>query len=304
MRDYAYFGQMGWKTRLLNALRGIFRLPILEKWIRQRTAGKEPGSIWVKLMPPEYSYPKGTWRKVERNGLKYRLDISNSPDHCEYFGYIADAQERLIDLVRPDSVVIDIGANIGLLAMDLARKAHLGTVVAFEPDPDNFSRMQEHIAINGLKNIIPLPFAIGLEETTHKLYQVVESNSGMNRIITHGEDLSRFPYKEVRVLPLAKGLEGVPLAKVDVIKIDVEGFEQAVLKGCEDILLRDKPVLFVELDDDNLLENGGSARSLIAYVQDLGYTVLDAVRNAPVPMDQDLAHCHFDILCVPKAFVG
>lgn len=301
MRDYAYFGQMGWKTRLLNALRGIFRLPPLERWIRNRTIGKEAGSIWVKLMPPEHGYRKGSWREVERNGLKYRLDISNSPDHCEYFGYIADAHQILIDLVKADSIVIDIGANIGLLAMDLARKAHHGMVIAYEPDPDNYARLGQHVSLNGLTNIIARPFAIGPEETVHKLYQVVESNSGMNRIILQGEDLSRFPYKEVRVLPLSKGLEGLPVKKVDVIKIDVEGFEQNVLKGCEDIIRRDRPVLFVELDDDNLLENGGSARSLINYLASLDYDVLDAVKNAPVPPGQDLTHCHFDILCVSKA---
>ena len=90
------------------------------------------------------------------------------------------------------------------------------------------------------------------------------------------------------------------MKKVDVIKIDVEGFEEAVLRGSEDIIRRDRPVMFIELDDDNLLENGGSARSLIGFVESLGYLVQDAMTREAIPASKELAHCHFDVLCVAQ----
>jgi FkbM family methyltransferase len=301
MRDYAYFEKMGWKTRLLNALRGIFRISFLERWIRQRTVGRDTGSFWVKLMPPEYSYPKGSRRSIERDGLRYELDISNATDHGAYFGYADRGDDNLGKYIKPTDTIIDIGGNIGVRAMHFARLVPQGKVVTFEPDPDNFARLQRHLTINGLENVVARPYGIGPEEATHRLYQVVESNSGMNRIITQGEDLSRFPYKEVRVLPLSKGLEGSSVTKVDVIKIDVEGFEMEVLKGCAEILQRDRPVLFVELDDANLRENGTDARGLIAYVEGQGYTVLESGTMKPISVERHLAQCHFDILCVPRA---
>ena len=271
MRDYAYFEKMGWRTRVLNGVRGIFRQPVLERWIQKRTDGAAPGSLWVKLMPPEYSYAKGSRRSIERDGLKYELDISNATDHGAYFGYADKGDDNLSTHIRPDHTIIDIGGNIGIRAMGFAKLVPQGQVISFEPDPDNFARLQKHIAINGLLNVTARPFGIGPEERTHRLYQVVKSNSGMNRIITGVDVADRFPYKEVRVVPLSVALEGIPMKKVDVIKIDVEGFEEAVLRGSEDIIRRDHPVMFIELDDDNLLENGGSARSLIGFVKDASY---------------------------------
>lgn len=59
--------------------------------------------------------------------------------------------------------------------------------------------------------------------------------------------------------------------------------------------------LFVELDDANLCENCTDARGLIAYVEGQGYTVLESGTMKPISVDRDLAQCHFDILCVPRA---
>jgi FkbM family methyltransferase len=299
MRDYAYFGNAGWKTRLLNSLRSVFHLAPLERWLRKRTEGSPAGSIWVKLMPPEHGYPKGSWRSIERDGLKYRLDISNATDHGAYFGYRDEGDDHLAALIRPDHTIIDIGGNIGVRALHFAQRVPQGRVVTFEPDPENFARLQEHLRLNALPHVVGRNLGIGPVEQVMKLYQVVPSNSGMNRIITQGEGLERFPHKEVRIVPLDKALEGTGVQRVDILKVDVEGFELGVLQGCAAVIRRDKPVLFVELDDDNLRENGTDARSLIAFLEGLGYTVLDSGTMQPIAPTRDLAHCHFDILCRP-----
>lgn len=175
-----------------------------------------------------------------------------------------------------------------------------GRVVTFEPDPDNFARLREHLRLNALPNVVGRNLGIGPEEQVMKLYQVVPSNSGMNRMITQAEGRERFPYKEVRIAPLEKALEGTGVQRVDILKVDVEGFELGVLQGCAAVIRRDRPVLFVELDDANLRENGTDARGLIAYVEGLGYTVLDSGTMRPIPLERDLSGCHFDILCRPR----
>ncbi len=302
MRDYAYHARMSVRTKVLNAFRSVFRIGVAERWLRSRTEGSPRGSFWVRMMPPEYGYPKGSWRSIERDGLKYHLDISNATDHAEYFGYRDEGEEHLAELIRPDHTIVDIGGNIGVRALHFARKVPLGRVITIEPDPDTFARLQEHLRLNGhLRNITALNLGIGPKEAVMKLYQVVPSNSGMNRIITRGEGLERFPHKEVRIATLAAALDGTGAQHVDMIKIDVEGFEQGVLEGSEPIIRRDRPVLFVELDDDNLRENGTSARSLIRYIGELGYEVLDSTTLRSIGPERELAHCHFDVLCRPVA---
>jgi FkbM family methyltransferase len=174
-------------------------------------------------------------------------------------------------------------------------------VITFEPDPKNFARLSEHLALNPGLNIVARNLGIGADVATHRLYHVVDSNSGMNRIITGVDVADQFPYSEVKVAPLSVALEGVGMEGVDVLKIDVEGYEGAVLRGSEDVIRRFKPVLFIELDDDNLLENGDSAKALINHVEAMGYRVLDGQTELPISATRDLAHCQFDILCLPNS---
>lgn len=85
VRNYAYYAESGLKTRVLNSFRSVFRIGLLERALRQGTQGNSPSSIWGRLVPPEYTYPKGSWRAVEWNGLKLKLDLSNANDHGAFF---------------------------------------------------------------------------------------------------------------------------------------------------------------------------------------------------------------------------
>jgi len=232
--------------------------------------------------------------------LDHELDISNTTDHAAYFGYTDEGFDHLYELIEPNQTIVDIGGNIGIRAMAFSRLVPNGRVYTFEPDPDNYARLSRHVTINGLSNIEAIRCGIGNEVASHKLYRVVSSNSGMNRIITQGTGHEHLPYHEIQVMPLCQALSGKNVDRVDVIKIDVEGFEGSVLGGCADIIARDRPLIFVELDDDNLKENGRSARSLVTQIEDMGYNVMDASRRSPVLPMTDLSHCHIDILCTHK----
>lgn len=301
IRNYACYAQSGLKTKVLNSFRSVFRIGPLERALRQGTQGNSPSSIWGRLVPPEYTYPKDSWRSVEWNGLKLKLDLSNANDHGAYFALQGTVDAALIQQVEPGDTIIDIGGNIGIYTLTLAKRVQGGKVITFEPDPKNFARRSEHITMNPGLNVVARNMGIGDEETTHRLYQVVDSNSGMNRIVTAVDMKSQFPYTDVRVAPLSVGLRDIPVDRIDVIKIDVEGFEGAVLRGSEDVIRRYKPILFIELNDDNLLENGDSAMALMNHVEALGYRVLDSQTELPVPVDQDLGHCQIDILCLPNS---
>ncbi|MCB0792623.1 MAG: FkbM family methyltransferase [Flavobacteriales bacterium] len=301
MRDYAYYGDLTLRQRILNIVRGVFRIGPLERWLRERTEGSPVTSHWCRLMPPEYAYPKGSHRTIVRDGLTYELDLSNATDHGVYFGYADPGDANLMGAIGPDHVVVDIGGNIGVRAMAFARRVPRGRVITLEPDPENFAKAVRHFSLNGLENITALRVGVGPEEATHRLYRVVSSNSGMNRIITQGpgSELERFPFREVRVRRLDEILQEAGIGHVDVIKIDVEGFEMEVLKGCMDVLERDHPLLFVEVDDENLRDNGSSAGELLAWLRGSGYATHDAERDVPLEEGLEFAHCHFDVLCRP-----
>jgi hypothetical protein len=117
------------------------------------------------------------------------------------------------------------------------------------------------------------------------------SNLSGNRIVPSG--VGNTP---VEVWPLDEIIETFPGTRIDLIKIDVEGYELHVLRGSLQTLKRCRPVLFIELDDNNLRDQGDSAQSLVKYLEELGYSITDAVNGSPVRSDQSFTNCHTDII--------
>lgn len=298
MREYAYYASLSPRTRALNMVRRLFRGGPLERWLQDRVSGCTPDTWMARLIPPEYLYAKGSWRNVERHGVKLRLDLSNTTDHGAFYDLLDAGDEHLITRIRPTDVVVDIGANIGVRTLAFSRAVPQGRVISFEPHPHTFERLKEHVTLNDPGNVTLVNKGIGQHVDTARLYQVVETNSGMNRILADADLVRSTPFVDVHLSPLEPVLEGAGVPHVDVIKIDVEGFEMEVLLGARAVIERDRPVLFIELDDDNLKDSGSSAPELVEWLRERGYDVRDAITLGPLP--SELAHCHFDILCLPS----
>lgn len=123
-------------------------------------------------------------------------------------------------------VFLDIGANMGYYSLMAAHQG-AGKVVAFEPNPAMYSRLQFNIEANGLENrITALPIALG-DQTATTTMIVSDRDMGGSHIGAH-DDGSGTPI-DVQMKPLADVLAERGIAHVDAMKIDVEGMEDAVL---------------------------------------------------------------------------
>ncbi len=145
--------------------------------------------------------------------------------------------------VRGEGAALDIGANVGLTTVLLARCGE-GPVYAFEPHPPTFGYLQKTIAANGLANVSAVNLALGREAGTLPFF--VDTDSSASHVVS----------------PDAGGREGaieVPISTVDAfaatldrpvsfIKIDAEGAEPGILAGAAATLARDKPNVFVEFN--------------------------------------------------------
>lgn len=116
----------------------------------------------------------------------------------------------------------------------------------------------------------------------------------MNRIIAENKNL---PYKEIEIDSLDNILSERQISKIDFIKIDVEGFEYAVLAGGKKSIMQSKPIMFIELDDNNMRENNKSARELIELLLSFGYREIFRADNLiPVTATDNFNNCHYDII--------
>jgi FkbM family methyltransferase len=147
-------------------------------------------------------------------------------------------------LVHRDDVALDIGANIGLVTLLLARQVgRQGRVYAFEPNPAVSGLLEQSIAENALENVVVEKCALGSEPGKLSL-TVPRDNAGAGSLIRgHGRDSTTFM---VRVDTLSAFADRHKLARLDFIKIDVEGFEGQVFRGGLEVLrrLRPKAILF------------------------------------------------------------
>ena len=257
-------------------------------------------ALAAKLIPPNYLYAPGSIRTVEVNGIHLKLDVSDTVGHSSYFAVDEPAQAVLYDYLKPGMMVIDIGANIGTTTLNLAKKVGSGgEVYSFEPSPYNYRHASQNISLNDFGNIKLINQGLGNEKTTAFLYNVNTNNRGMNRLLKENGQNNSYEKASVEIDTLDNSMINFSIPPPSFIKIDVEGYEFNVLLGGKETILKHKPALFIELDDNNLREQNNTACELIQLIIQFQYKIINAATSSVVDENTNFANCHFDILCTP-----
>jgi len=236
-----------------------------------------------------------------RLGHEMRVDLrSDTEFHTYYLGDFDTKDIRsALRLIRADSTVLDVGANVGFWSIPLA--SHLkgnGCLHAFEPVPANFKRLAENVRRNALENRIYL-HEEGLSDQNRSLLISLRedfangSETGNAAIVIDSEDL-RFKCTEIRVQKLDNIFESLGLSTIDFIKADIEGHEDKFLAGAVDTIRRFRPILYLEInnpyyqrqgrDATTVFEEWLKANSYGSVLHRKGEWRLDTVRNCK-PLD-------------------
>lgn len=163
---------------------------------------------------------------------------------------------QLRNLVRPGQLAIDVGANVGTYAHELARLT--GRVIAFEPNPV----LAATLADLGLKGVEVRQVALSSTDGSADLQVPL-----LNGLATLRTDMQLGDGVEHVTVPTAR-LDGLNLDKIAFIKIDVEGFEEEVLAGAAATIARDLPILLIEIEERH---NPGGLARIEAKLNRLGY---------------------------------
>jgi len=155
--------------------------------------------------------------------------------------------------VRRWGTAVDVGGHVGFISRDMAH--FFDAVYAFEPQPDNFRCLVENVPKNVHARNVALgdrPMMVGIhtpEPTNSGAWELCEGNSVLMRT-----------------------LDSFELQDVGLIKIDVQGFEFAVLKGAIETLMKWKPAMLVEFPkaDVERLKQEGETSEAMQWLVDLG----------------------------------
>lgn len=207
---YAPTGYRRWLRRLVGL--GLAHGP-LKRWFYQQ---------WLAAGPREPA-------DIQSHGLKLRVHPwDNTIESKLLLGSRSRDREELDLLARHlpcGGAFVDIGANIGFYSLIAAARG-AARVLAVEPLPTAFERLQFNIRANGFENyIVTLPAALGPERKNVTLTEV-EGDLGGSSAVNSGLPGRRV---DVPMLPLTDALAENGFDRLDALKIDVEGMEDAVL---------------------------------------------------------------------------
>ena len=283
------------KNRIFNILRELWKFKGLEKYLVKITSNRIYGTLLTKLPPNHYQYKTGSIRKVQRRGIEYELDISDVMGWHVYFDFQEISKSNLYSLLNTSDIVFDVGANIGETTLNFAKiLGKKGKVHSFEPDPINHIFLKKNVGLNPFENILLNQLGIGNESGTFRIHTFDKNNKGMNRIVSNTVDIDE--YREIMVTTIDKYVEENNIQKVDLIKIDIEGYEFNALKGASKVLNKFRPKLFIELDNQNLNAQGSSAKELVTHLIGIGYNVFHAETGEKITSGLNFSHCHYDII--------
>ncbi|MDE2227944.1 MAG: FkbM family methyltransferase [Alphaproteobacteria bacterium] len=177
-------------------------------------------------------------------------------------------------LVPADAVVLDVGAHAGQYAKLFARLARLGRVYAIEPQSYARRILRTAIRLNRLHNVEILPLALGSAPGTATLTIPVKRSGSYGFGLAHLGPQTRAGAAEtetVEVTTLDALAARLSLPRLDFIKADIEGWEQAMVEGGRQTLMRFRPALLIEFNEQHLMRGGGSVASLWRMLSELGY---------------------------------
>ena len=169
---------------------------------------------------------------------------------------------------KPPGLFIDVGANLGWHAVHAAKHPSVETVVAFEPDPFNAWLLDRNLAENAVENAIVSNAAVGGRCGSIHLHRYKSSNRGRHSLLANYGFGSRL----VPLVDLDSALAQLGLAEqpVNILKIDVEGYEPAVIAGATKTLERTAAVI-LEYSPDLSRAGGLSGPEMVDRLLSAGF---------------------------------
>lgn len=236
--------------------------------------------------------------------LAPRYDMYVGPSLETYGEYSRDERTLLDGLLYPGAVVVQAGANVGALTIPIARRiGPTGRMIAFEPQRVMFRALIANLALTDAWHVEAIAAAVGREEGVVSFPPIDYSKPGnFGGISVSAEETS----VRVPLTTIDRQVERFKLGHVDLLHLDVEGFELEAIAGAAQTIARDRPLLYVEIDRpevaNGLLEALGGFYRAFYHAPLLGaaHAWRDPQINIFVDNDTRYPLASHNALCVPS----
>lgn len=208
---------------------------------------------------------------VSRDGITYSLDLKESVDRGIFLlGWEPLTINWLKSNLKPGDTVIEVGANVGAHSLIISNLiSPNGFLYAFEPTNYAFLKLNTNFNLNPLlKNNTELVQLFVSDKDNSKSNSKIRSSWIVNKSDRLADEMDEnFQGSVVNLDDFFEGLD-----KLNLLKIDVDGFDYRVLQGSKKLISIHKPIVFIELGEIDLQKNNNSIEDIINFFSELEYS--------------------------------
>lgn len=244
----------------------VRRAQRLHRWVAE---GAELASL-TDLSTLRFE-PDGVWIR-DANGALWTHTLGRGGPVMPWdYAHMHEAAEvaLLRDRLRGGGVLIDVGANVGTFAVELARSVPGLRVVAAEPVGATWEALRMNIEKNGVGDRVQ-PLQIALSDAAGDVVMTADIGA-CNYVVDGRAGTARTGEERVPQTTVDDLVDRLGLAEVTAIKCDVEGFELRVLAGAVRTLERWSPLLLVEIEERWTRRYAYEPSAIFAFLADHGY---------------------------------
>ena len=209
--------------------------------------------------------------EVKSSSRTVTIELADDPEWKCYIEcgtcYEPEVVNAMLRFVKPGDFAIDCGANLGFFTAMLSKLVGpTGEVLAFEPDPKFFPRLQANLALNGADNVQAFDTVLWHQDEEDLNFHLTEK-AGYSSVL-------QFMYGiESSVTVTARSLDSLVIDDVPFrcIKIDCEGSEERILHGAERLLRTGVDCVIIELNPHLMPHMDTSEAFIRDYMHSLGY---------------------------------
>ena len=238
-------------------------------WIRFRTSESPFRYLLSRIL---FKLRISQLISIKRDGYKIKLCPTYMSRNCfESRVYFRKEEEDFLDkYLKMGDTYVDIGANIGLLSLKAASVvSREGRVYAFEPIPRIFSVLAKNVEFNDFENIVIFNYALG--DSDGEVYMNdSETDDTINSVVASSKN-------KVKLCTLDSIMEMTDL-KINLLKVDVEGFELFVFRGAPHILQKTDCVFFESWEIHSKRYNYTS-NDLLTFLRNSGFRIFKISSN-------------------------
>jgi len=210
---------------------------------------------------------KHTWVIINNfdGNIKLKIDRSRMMGASFFWTGIHELREFIFlhRFLRPDMVAMDVGANLGEYTVFMAKRLARGRVFSFEPMKSIRDLLVENINLNGFSNVQVFDYGVSDRKQTLNFHEIDDGNEGLGTFYPGLKKSTK--HEEILLKPLDEEFSSLRFDRVDFIKIDIEGGELFALKGAAVTIRKYRPLVMVEVSEENYKAAGYATSDVAAF---------------------------------------